>query len=310
MKKIAFALALALLLSLVMGACGASDPQETTEETKSIMQKTNPAEDDTMNILMVGNSFCYYFADELYGMLQAAGIKARVYNINYSGCKLEQHWNWWKNGEAHYDFICHDETGMSKIEGCTLEWCLQAQNWDVITLQEGSAKMRSGDPKTELVNSKRYRDELYGLFKEQFPQTQLYWHQTWAYQVGFHNDNYSVDADEQAAYHERQREYALGVCRENGVNRIPSGDAWKLVRDGGYDNLCARLAKNNGVGDYYHDGDIGGGQYLNACVWLEVLTGQSCVGNAFRPDYELSEDLITTFQNAAHQAVEDMKAGK
>lgn len=215
MKKIPFALALALLLSLVMGACGASDPQETTEETKNIMQKTNPAEDDTMNILMVGNSFCYYFADELYG-----------------------------------------------------------------------------------------------LFKEQFPQTQLYWHQIWAYQVAFHNDNYSVDAGEQAAYHERQREYALGVCRENGVNRIPSGDAWKLVRDGGYDNLCARLAKNNGVGDYYHDGDIGGGQYLNACVWLEVHTGQSCVGNAFRPDYELSEDLITTFQNAAHQAVENMKAGK
>ena len=63
------------------------------------------------------------------------------------------------------------------------------------------------------------------------------------------------------------------------------------------------------MSDTSHDGDIGGGQYLNACVWFETLTGQSCVGNAFRPDYELSEEMITMLQNAAHIAVETMRAG-
>lgn len=49
--------------------------------------------------------------------------------------------------------------------------------------------------------------------------------------------------------------------------------------------------------------DIGGGQYLNACVWFETLSGLSCLGNTFRPDYELSETLIEVLQQAAHEAV-------
>ena len=74
-------------------------------------------------------------------------------------------------------------------------------------------------------------------------------------------------------------------------------------------NLCARTSVNNGEGDYYHDGDIGGGQYLNACVWFEVITGQSCVGNTYRPDYVLDTDITyEALQQAAHQAVQSLKA--
>ena len=167
--------------------------------------------------------------------------------------------------------------------------------------------MRRGDPEKELNTSKIYRDALYGRFRELFPRAKLYWHHTWAYQVGFNRDSYIVTAEEQQSYHLRQTQYATAVCEQNGVSRIPSGDAWKLVRDGGYDNLCARTGSNNGLGDHYHDGDIGGGQYLNACVWYETLTGMDCRENTFRPDYVLAEELIVTFQNAAHQAVEAMK---
>ena len=295
-----------LLVLLIFGGCGSQDTVTTGTQAPAPTQER----DDTLDILMIGNSFCFYFTDELYGMLEAAGIRGSVYNVYYSGCKLEQHWTWWKTGQSNYDFISHDETGKNKIEGANLEFCVMLKNWDVISLQEGSAKMRRGNPANELAISKLYRDELYGYIAEKHPNATLYWQQTWAYQVGLDRDGYQVDAAEQAAYHERQRTYALGVCEENGVKRIPSGDAWKIVRDGGYDNLCARLAINNGEGDYSHDGDIGGGQYLNACVWFETITGQSCVGNTFRPDYELSEELITTLQNAAHQAVENMNSGK
>ena len=72
--------------------------------------------------------------------------------------------------------------------------------------------------------------------------------------------------------------------------------------------LCARLGVRGDEGDYGHDGDIGGGQYLNACVWFEILTGESCLGNTFRPSYELSEEKIAILQAAAHQAVADRKA--
>ena len=66
--------------------------------------------------------------------------------------------------------------------------------------------------------------------------------------------------------------------------------------------------KNRPEGDYQHDGDLGGGQYLNACVWYEVLTRKSCVGNTWRPTtdlcgYTLDEDMIVALQNAAHKVV-------
>ena len=90
--------------------------------------------------------------------------------------------------------------------------------------------------------------------------------------------------------------------------------------------MCARLASNNGAGDYNHDGDIGGGQYLNACVWFEVVTGESCIGNTYVPTYNsniiltdelqsklrvdvsgsaytLKTELIDIIQKSAHEAV-------
>ena len=100
------------------------------------------------------------------------------------------------------------------------------------------------------------------------------------------------------------RDYALLMAEEYGIGRVNLGEAWQNVRRGGYDNLCARLIINNGEGDYYHDGDIGGGQYLTACTWFEVITGQSCIGNTWRPnDYHLNEKKALALQQHAHNAV-------
>ena len=70
------------------------------------------------------------------------------------------------------------------------------------------------------------------------------------------------------------------------------------------DTLCNK----NGLrsGDNYHDGDTGGGQFLNACVWYEVITGESCLENEFVPMYGLEETKITAIKEAAHQAVQNM----
>lgn len=300
--------ALCVLAAMVLSGCGgAAEPTETTKESVNIMQKSDPSQDDTLNILMIGNSFCYYYPDELYGLAEAAGIKIRVCNVYYSGCTLEKHWTWWKNNEANYEFFTYDENGRQKVEGCNLEYCLQQQNWDVITLQGASKDIRAVSAEQALENNRTYYTDLWNYIKEQFPQSKYYWHNTWAYQVGYDRDGYAVStAEEQTEYADKMKEYSIAICQEMDIGRIPTGEAWRIVRAGGYDNLCARMAKNNGEGDYYHDGDVGGGQYLNACVWFEVLTGQSCIGNTFRPSYTLSEEMITTLQQAAHQAVADM----
>jgi len=76
------------------------------------------------------------------------------------------------------------------------------------------------------------------------------------------------------------------------------------------DNLCTDSTRNNGLGDYYHDGNVGGGQYLNACTWFEVLTGESVVGNLFYPNYPMSRDLMKALQSSAHEAVQALDQTK
>ena len=79
------------------------------------------------------------------------------------------------------------------------------------------------------------------------------------------------------------------------------------------DTLTARLGYGtNHEGDYYHDGDIGGGQLLTACVWFECLSGLSCLDSNYVPVYTynketftLSDELVTAIRAAAHKAVQN-----
>ena len=87
-----------------------------------------------------------------------------------------------------------------------------------------------------------------------------------------------------------------------GLTTVWREDGTKLpITIRGVDSVTAR--------DAYIYLDGAGGQYLNACVWFETLTGQSCIGNTWRPDtYELSESMIAALQQAAHRAVAESRA--
>lgn len=316
-RFLCLALSLLLLCSLLIACGGATEPVETqnpTEEVNkpimNIYQKTDPAADDTINILMIGNSFCYYYADELVGMAAANGIKLRVSNVYYSGCSITQHYNWWKNGESNYQFITHDANGRTQVDNTNLDYCLQQGNWDIISLQQGGGDTTGGKTvERALDDSRDMRAELWKHIKTNFPMSKYYWHHTWSYQIGYNRNGVQyTDVSQQHNRDQFMSTWAKRVCNEDQLIRIPSGEAWRRVRDGGYDNLCARLAINDGEGDYYHDGDIGGGQYLNACVWFERVLGQNCIGNTWRPSYALSEDMIAMLQKAAHDTVAALKA--
>ena len=84
MKKI---LSLFLIFSLALGVltgCGSAPQTPETEPTEGVKntvqpyQTEDPSADDIINILMIGNSFCYYYADELVGMAAAIPITAAL----------------------------------------------------------------------------------------------------------------------------------------------------------------------------------------------------------------------------------------
>ena len=318
MKKL---LSLTLALSCVFGLCACGNtgenPTESTEYKlpSGIMQKSDPAQDDTLSILLVGNSGCYYYVEELHGLLEAVGIKSRICNVYYSGCLLSQHYTWLQNNEEKYEFFTTDENGRVKQENVSLEYCMRQGNWDVISLREGgAAKLRVGEAQTLLQERQLYLDTLYGYFRKEFPLAKMFFEENGAFAQGYNGSLFSIETVEQQAEDTLHfRAFAKAVSEKYDVAWVPKGEANQIYREtpGTVDDLCRRLAINNGEGDYYHDGDIGGGQYLTACVWFEMLTGQSCIGNTWRPDdYELAEDKIQLLQQCAHQAVENMKAGK
>lgn len=309
-------LSLCLIPTMLLGACGgaATTPTETTGDPfKNAYHKTDPAEDDTLYILTAAASNSHYFLDELYGVLAAAGVKAKVCNLMRSSTGILDFYQFWKNDEKVFQVIVHDENGKTVMEGMSLDLALQLYNWDVFNMQEGTAPHRTMTAREAASQRAEAHKALVDHIREKLPLAKLYYQEIWSYDIGFDRFNYQMTSKEQQlAFSASIKEYTDIVCRDFDLETIPCGQAWRIAREQSplASKMCARLSVNNGEGDYYHDGDIGGGQYLNACVWFETLTGQSCIGNTFRPDYGLSEELIAVLQQAAHQAVADMNAGK
>lgn len=321
-KLIAFAVAACLLLC---GCSGEVPPAEETVATlpANIMQKADPEGDDAMNVLFISNSTCCYFTDELLGMLEAAGYKdVNLCVTYYSGCSIKQHNQWRKDGTANYEFRILNKDGMAKLENYSLERALQAFNWDVISFDNNARSFASGDVQTSLEQAEPHFGELLAAVKTEYPLSRYFWHEVWANEIGY-KLAFSMETKEQRTQVYRAKQ---GVARHMqttyGLEVVPTGDAWEPVRDLplfttpvvglGADRftLCSRISYGAFKDDFTHDGDVGGGQYLNACVWFEVLTGQSCLDNTFRPeyvlndnDYSLTEEKIRILQNAAHEAV-------
>ena len=316
-RLLALMLTAALCLS-IFAACGKTEeskqPEEPAKEETDVfansMQKSDPSQDDVYNILLVGSSAFYYQVEEMVGVAKGAGIKMNVYNLYYNGCTLKQIYDWWKGNQANYQMFRTDEFDRVKTENVSLQYAMGLENWDAIALcGAGLAMVRTATAEQFVAEQDQYLTELWGLFRKEFPMSKLYWQQHNAYQVGFSGTYFSVTtAEEQQADAQMYRQRSKMIAEKYDVQWVPRGDAGMIARANPVvgDTLCARIGINNNMGDNSHEGDIGGGQYVTACTWFEILFGQSCIGNTWRPNYVLSEEKIAALQQAAHEAVANM----
>ena len=280
-----------------------------------------PTDDGIIDLLMIGNSYCVYYVEELYGIAASMGVDMRICYVYYSGCPIEKHYTWWKEGQSNYHYYETYSAG-KKLKGraVSLEWCLEQREWDVITMNFGGTNMRTLTAEQHLNKVLGYSQELFGYFRDSFPDAELYMHQTWAFELGYEKyGTFFIDTvEQQMAYTDKVRQTATGICLANNVGRINTGDAWELYRaacaeKGIENNLCARLGNNDNQGDKSHDGDIGGGQYLNALVWFEILAGKDCRETTYIPTYTYSgtqypmdAEMAEMLQEAAHKAVTEI----
>lgn len=322
-KRLLFLLLALIILSLPLcsacssqlGAKPIEKSEESVEEKKEEEKTTteekpleDPAKDGTLNVLMIGNSFSTYFSDEILGLAKEKNLDIKLYNVYYSGCRVQQHWEWYMLNRSNYILYEHiSPEEKITTNDVSLKECLAQENWDIITLQQHFSPAEGDSYDTAMEFCGSYTKRLCDILRGEFPMATLMWHQTWAYEVGHDGgvssnpDNKVLTVEKQTACYEAVAAVSKDVCEQNSLPRIPSGDAWQIARANPIvgDTLCQKTTGN----DKYHDGDVGGGQYLNACVWFEVLTGESCIGNTWRPDYNLAEEKIPVLQRAAHEAV-------
>ena len=125
-----------------------------------------------MKILLIGNSYSYYWTDELWGLLNAAGVEdLRVSNIYYSGCTLERHWNWYEEKFPGYTFFTVKDGVRVAEKDVDLEHCLSAEEeWDIISFQQSNRYgYRKDDGAAHRASIQAHLPQLYKLVHDRFP---------------------------------------------------------------------------------------------------------------------------------------------
>ena len=260
MKRLfAFLLCLATLLSLC--ACGAKEPAPTETEPPSTNAPTTLT---SVKILAIGNSFSVDAMQHLYTVLKAEGVQEIVLgNLYIGGCPLDKHNNNAKSGEEAYKYY-KNTTGewQTYPNMVSLEYGVADEEWDIITMQQGSAK--SGIATTY----QPHLDELIAFVNEKKtnPDAKLYWHMTWAYQS---DSDHSAFPD----YGNNQTTMYLGIVNSLKEAVEPTGAFTGILPVG----TAIQNARSGFVGDTltrdgFHLSDLG--RLIASYTWYAVLDGQ------------------------------------
>ncbi|HEY5312292.1 MAG TPA: DUF4886 domain-containing protein, partial [Pirellulales bacterium] len=277
----------------------------------------------TVRLLTVGNSFSRN-ATRFLGDLAAADGNVLVHHQAYiGGSTMAQHW---EKVEQH-EKDSQDKRGLYAT-GRSLEQELQAEPWDVVTIQQAS--IRSHDPATY----QPYAGRLYQYIHKYAPQAEILVHQTWAYRRD--DPRFVVKSPAPGEPNTQEAMYRGLTCAyrtiaaELHVRLIPVGDAFHLADTDprwGYrpdSRFVFANARPPALPDQTHSLHVGwqwrkqpdgtlalrmdghhassAGEYLAGCVFYEVLFGRSAVGNTFVPQ-GLDPAYARFLQQTAHGAV-------
>lgn len=278
------------------------------------------SEPKTVRILTIGNSFSANATRHLGDLAKAGGHTLIHNSLVIGGASFQVHANKAKaEGKARLysgggDLVAH----------------LAADRWDYVTIQQASIK--SHDYGTYQPHAGFLRD----LIVKHAPQAKLLIHQTWAYRVD--DPRFAVKAPKPGEPKTQEEMYRgltaayERLAAEFGAKIIPVGDAffradtdpkWGFKPDA--KPFDAKTAKQPDLPIQTHSLHVGwawkkskdgkktvlsmdghhanlAGEYLGACVWYEVLFGESAEGIGFIPK-GLDAEFARFLQETAHEAV-------
>lgn len=288
------------------------------------LRSTASAEGRSVRILTIGNSFSRNATNHLDDLAKAGGHTLIHRPIVVGGASLELHATRAQKHEADPT----DKAGLY-TNGRSLKDELLAEKWDYVTIQQASIK--SHDPATYQPFAKWLADYI----AQHAPTAKLLVHQTWAYRVD--DPRFTKPSGKPGEPRTQEEMYRAltnayrSLAVDLGAGLLPVGDAffladtdatWGFKPDTTFD---PKLAKDPTLPDQTHSLHVGwrwvkpkeggmakltmdghhanlAGEYLGACVWYEVLFGESVVGNAYIPE-GIAPDHARFLQETAHRAV-------
>ena len=278
-------------------------------------------EPKTVRLLTIGNSFSSNATRHLKDLSKAGGHTLIHNSLVIGGSSFQ----------VHADKTKAEGKARLYTNGKDLVANLTADRWDYVTIQQASIK--SHDFSTYQPHAGFLRD----LIVKHAPQAKLLIHQTWAYRV---DDPRFAVQEAQPGEPRTQEEMYRGLtaaynrlATDFGAKIIPVGDAffradtdakWGFKPDP--KPFDAKTAKQPELPMLTHSLHVGwawkkpkdgkkttlgmdghhanmAGEYLGACVWYEVLFGESSVGLAFIPK-GLEAEFARFLQETAHEAVQ------
>ena len=135
-----------------------------------------------ISVLMIGNSFSVDAARYTHELSLGSDVEIELGVLYVGGCSLEQHIGFIKDGSSPYEWFVNGESTGRYI---ALKDALLMKKWDYITLQQVS--VFSGLKDTFYP----YIKDLMNYVKQHQEDPHFVLHETWAYENGFDNENFS-----------------------------------------------------------------------------------------------------------------------
>lgn len=227
----------------------------------------------TIKVLAIGNSFSEDAVETYFSELaEADSVEVVIGSLVIGGCSLERHWNNAVKNDSSYRYTKIDWKNNVRIiqEKQTLANGIIDEDWDYITFQQVSHDSGIYDSYFP------YLKNLFEYVKSKAVNVDVKYaiHMTWAYdKEATHYGFVKYNNDQQKMYN-AILEAIPCVAKNIGIEIIiPSGVAIQ--------NFRALNSNSKLCRDGFHLSVLG--QFIASCVWYEVLTGNSVIGNTFIP---------------------------
>jgi len=247
---------------------------------------------DTLRILAIGNSFSEdAIENNLWELLDAAGIPAVIGNMYIGGCTLERHYGNSRTDAAEYRFRLIRNGKTVEKYGVRLSEALAAEPWTHVSFQQASGVSglyATYDP---------YLAELLKYAEARVPEGATFmFHQTWAYSKDSWHPEFPVYGKDQ------QRMYGF-ICNAVASALADHPQITLLIPSG----TAVQNARTSSLGDSMNrDGfhlELTYGRYTAACTWFAALTGLRASDNTWKPD-SISEETAAICRKAADLAID------